>query len=92
LSPPSAPSPDELFVFFAALEPSDEDLAGAFDAVEAGALPAVDAGLGAYERYQYENETNVELRTIGICVVRSVCGGGKSEGWNWATNNRRVWS
>lgn len=33
-------------VFFAAFAPS-VDLAGAFEAVEAGALPAVDAGLGA---------------------------------------------
>ena len=38
-------------VFFAALAPS-VGLAGAFDAVEAGALPAVEAGLGAIE-YTY---------------------------------------
>jgi hypothetical protein len=34
------------FVFFVAFPPS-EDLAGTLEAVEAGALPAVDAGLGA---------------------------------------------
>jgi hypothetical protein len=35
-----------VLVFFAALEPSVV-FAGAFDAVDAGALPAVEAGLGA---------------------------------------------
>lgn len=43
---PSAPDAAGLEVFLAALEPSD-DLAGALDAVDAGALPAVEAGLGA---------------------------------------------
>ncbi len=46
-SPPAAP--DAAFdVFFAALAPpSAVVFAGAFEAVDAGALPAVEAGLGA---------------------------------------------
>jgi len=43
-----SPSPvvADFAVFFAALEAS-VDLAGALEAVEAGAFPAVEAGLGA---------------------------------------------
>ena len=43
---PSAPDAAGLEVFFAALVPSVV-FAGALEAVEAGAFPAVDAGLGA---------------------------------------------
>jgi len=44
LSP--SPAVETFEVFFAALEAS-VDFAGALEAVEAGAFPAVDAGLGA---------------------------------------------
>lgn len=45
-SSPAAAVDAVLEVFFAALEPSVV-FAGAFEAVDAGALPAVEAGLGA---------------------------------------------
>ena len=45
---PSAAGAAVLAVFLAPFTPSVV-LAGAFEAVEAGALPAVDAGLGAIE-------------------------------------------
>jgi hypothetical protein len=46
VSSPAADTAAVLKVFFAALEPSVV-FAGAFEAVEAGALLAVEAGLGA---------------------------------------------
>ena len=47
-STPSAPDEAATFVFLAAFRPS-LDLAGALEAVEAGALPAMEAGLGAID-------------------------------------------
>jgi len=48
---PSAPEPADFAVFFAALLAS-EDLAGALEAVDTGAFPAVEAGFGAISKCQ----------------------------------------
>lgn len=52
---PSAPGGASPFVLFVAFPPSVV-LVGALDAVEAGTLPAVDAGLGAIVKISKQTE------------------------------------